>query len=105
LPLMDERRLQTLARSRSIRPQDGDAVGKQMVAFARKADESALGRLIVEGIILLSARNQPDAGKVLRNAALAYKVNTDAIALKVKQEFAAKDKAKKVVKPQAKKAA
>jgi ParB family chromosome partitioning protein len=91
--------LQTLARSRGIRPQDGDAIGKLMVAFARKADESALGRLIVEGIILLSARNQPDAGKALRNAALAYKVDTDAIALKVKQEFTAKEKAKKVVKP------
>jgi ParB family chromosome partitioning protein len=110
LPLLDERRLQTLSRSRGIRPQDGDAIGKLMVAFARKADESALGRLIIEGIILLSSRNQPDAGKVLRNAALAYKVDTDAIALKVKQEFAAKDKAKKAVKPsaakpQAKKAA
>jgi len=32
---------------------------------------------------------------VLRDAATAYKVNTDAIALKVKQEFAAKDKARK----------
>jgi ParB family chromosome partitioning protein len=110
LPLLDERRLQTLARSRGIRPQGGDAIGKPMVAFARKADESALGRLIVEGIILLSARNQPDAGKVLKNAALAYKVDTDAIALKVKQEFTAKEKAKKTVKPappkpQAKKAA
>jgi ParB family chromosome partitioning protein len=110
LPLLDERRLQTLSRSRGIRPQDGDAIGKLMVAFARKADESALGRLIIEVIILLSSRNQPDAGKVLRNAALAYKVDTDAIAIKVKQEFAAKDKAKKAVKPsaakpQAKKAA
>ncbi|MDW5265356.1 MULTISPECIES: hypothetical protein [Acidobacteriaceae] len=110
LPLLDERGLQTLARSRGIRPQDGDAIAKLMIAFARKADESALGRLIVEGIILLSARNQPDAGKVLKSAALAYKIDTDAIALKARQEFAAKDNAKKVVKPllpkpQAKKAA
>jgi len=41
-----------------------------------------------------SARSQPDAGKVLRNAAQVYKIDTDAIALKVKQEFAAKGKAK-----------
>ena len=60
----------------------------------RKSDESALGRLIVEVVILLSARSQPDAGKVLKNAAQVYKVDTDAIALKVKQEFAAKEKTK-----------
>ncbi len=28
LPLLDERRLQSLARSQGIRPQDGDAIGK-----------------------------------------------------------------------------
>jgi hypothetical protein len=93
--------LQTLSRSQGIRSQDRDAIGKLMVAFARKADESALGRLIVEGVILLSARNQSDAGKVLKNAALTYKVDTDAIALNVKQEFAAKERAKKSVKPSA----
>jgi ParB family chromosome partitioning protein len=43
---------------------------------------------------LLSARTQPDGGEVLRSAAQAYKVDTDATALKVKQEFAAKEKAK-----------
>jgi ParB family chromosome partitioning protein len=32
---------------------------------------------------------------VLRDAAATYKVDTDAITLKVKQEFAAKEKAKK----------
>jgi hypothetical protein len=36
---------------------------------------------------------------VLRDAASAYKVDTDAIALKVKQEFATKDKAKKTTQP------
>jgi ParB family chromosome partitioning protein len=59
----------------------------------RKADESALGKLIVETVILLSARTQSDGGKVLRAAAQAYKVDTDAIALKVKQEFAVKEQA------------
>jgi ParB family chromosome partitioning protein len=50
---------------------------------------------------------QSDGGKVLRTAAQTYKVDTDAIALKVKQEFAAKAKAKREVKPvpKAKKAA
>jgi hypothetical protein len=37
-----------------------------------------------------SARSQTESGKVLRTAAQTYKVDTDAIALKVKQEFAAK---------------
>ena len=55
--------------------------------------------MIVETVILLSARTQPDGGKVLRAAAQAYKVDTDAIALKVKQEFSAKEKVRKA--PQA----
>ena len=37
---------------------------------------------------------------MLRDAATLYKVDTDAIALKVKQEFAAKEKAKKAPKPE-----
>jgi ParB family chromosome partitioning protein len=39
-----------------------------------------------------------DAGKVLKAAAETYKVDTDAIALKIKQEFAAKEKARKTAK-------
>jgi hypothetical protein len=54
---------------------------------------------LVEGIILLSA-SRNNASQILRDAAEAYRVDTDAIALKVKQEFAAKDKTKKVSKPQ-----
>jgi ParB family transcriptional regulator, chromosome partitioning protein len=37
--------------------------------------------------------------RCLRDAASAYKVDTDAIAAKVKQEFAAKEKAKKTPQP------
>jgi ParB family transcriptional regulator, chromosome partitioning protein len=37
--------------------------------------------------------------QVLRDAATAYKVDADAIGLKVKQEFAAKERAKKTPKP------
>jgi ParB family chromosome partitioning protein len=56
-------------------------------------------------VILLSARSQSDGGKVLRVAAQAYGVDTDAVALKVKQEFAAKEKARKAAKPERKPAA
>ena len=76
-------------------PVPGHACSRLVGLRLRKSDESALGRLIVEVVILLSARSQPDAGKVLKNAAQVYKVDTDAIALKVKQEFTAKEKAKK----------
>jgi ParB family chromosome partitioning protein len=54
---------------------------------------------------LLSAKSQADGGKVLRTAAQAYGVDTDAVALKVKQEFAAKEKARKATKPEPKLAA
>jgi ParB family transcriptional regulator, chromosome partitioning protein len=56
-------------------------------------------------VILLSARTQADGGKTLRAAAQVYGVDTDAVALKIKQEFAAKDKAEKAVKPEPKPAA
>lgn len=98
LPALDEKRLEIIARSRGIRPKEGEAVGKLLTVLLRKADESELGRIIVEVAILLSARTQPDAGKVLRAAAQAYKVDTDAVALKVKQEFAAKEKARAAMK-------
>jgi ParB family transcriptional regulator, chromosome partitioning protein len=61
--------------------------------------------MIVEAAILLSARSQADGGKVLRAAAQAYGVETDAVALKVKQEFAAKEKARKATKSEPKPAA
>ena len=53
-----------------------------------------LSRLLVETSILLAA-SRSNAAAVLRDAAAAYKVDTDAITQKVKQEFAAKEKAKK----------
>jgi ParB family chromosome partitioning protein len=61
--------------------------------FIRRADESMLSRLLVESSILLAAsRGNPSS--ILKDAATAYKVDTDVISAKVKQEFAAKDKAK-----------
>jgi ParB family chromosome partitioning protein len=94
LPLLDDKRQEMVARNRSIKPKDGESAPKLLTAFVRKADESALGKLIVEAVILLSARTQSDGGKVLRAAAQVYIVDTDAIALKMKQEFAAKEKAR-----------
>lgn len=105
LPLLDEKRLEMAARNRSIKAKEGESVGKLLTAFIRKADEGTVGKLIVEAVILLSARSQSDGGKVLRAAAQAYGVDTDAMALKVKQEFAAKEKARKATKPEPKPAA
>jgi ParB family chromosome partitioning protein len=104
LALLDERRLAMLARNRSIKAKDGESIEKLMPALLRKADEGALGAFIVEVVILLSARSQSDARKALRSAAQAYKVDTDAIALTVKREFAIKERARatKQPKPQAK---
>ena len=105
LPLLDEKRLEMVARNRSIKAKDSELPVKLLIAFVRKADEGTIGKLIVEAIILLSARSQSDGGKVLRTAAQAYGVDTDAVALKVKQEFAAKEKARKTSKPEPKPAA
>jgi len=52
-----------------------------------------LGSVLVELTILLTAAHRQTA-QVLTEAAAVYKVDTDAIGAKVKQEFAAKDKAK-----------
>jgi hypothetical protein len=90
------------SRNRGIRAKEGEAAGKLLTAFLRKAGEGVIGKLIVEAVILLSASKQADGGKVLRAAAQAYKVDTDAIALKVKYEFAAKEKARQAPKPIAK---
>jgi len=102
LPLLDDKRLEIVARSRGIKPKQGESTSKLLTAFVRKAEESALGKLIVETVILLSARTQSDGGKVLRNVAQVYKVDTDAIALKVKHEFSAKEKARSAAKIESK---
>jgi ParB family chromosome partitioning protein len=59
--------------------------------------EAKLGRAVVEAIILHTA-SRGNVAQALRDAATAYKADTDAIAAKVKQEFAAKEKAKTVKK-------
>jgi ParB family chromosome partitioning protein len=93
LPQLEERRIEVLARSRGIKKaQAADSIGKLMGAYIHKAEEGELGRLLVEIVILHSARTQSETGNALKDAAQHYKVDTDAIAQKVNAEFAAKEK-------------
>ena len=97
--VLDENRLEMLARQHGIRQKrDDGGIGKTLAAYIRRADEGTLSRLLVETTILFAA-SRMNAATVLRDAATAYKVDTDAITLKVKQEFAAKAKAKNDAKP------
>ncbi len=93
--MLDERRIAVLVRQHGMgKAKDGEAPAKLVAAFLPKAEESKLGRILVETAILLSMHNQSDTAKILRDAALAYKVDVDAISTTVKQEFAAKEKGK-----------
>jgi ParB family transcriptional regulator, chromosome partitioning protein len=96
--LLDENRLAVVAKQHGIKKaKDSDSIAKLFTAYLRRAEESALGRVLVE-FTILHAATQQDAAMVLRDAATLYKVDTDAITLKVKQEFAAKEKTKKETK-------
>jgi ParB family chromosome partitioning protein len=93
--VMDESRVETLARQHGIRQKrDDGGLAKTLAAFLRRADEGAVSRMLVESSILLAA-TRGNLAAVLKDGATAYKVDTDAIAAKVKQEFTAKEKAKK----------
>jgi ParB family chromosome partitioning protein len=97
--LVEERRLEFVARQRGIkREKDSDSIAKLFAAYLRRAEESVLGSVLVELTILLTAARQQTT-RVLNEAAALYKVDTDAIASRVKQEFAAKDRAKVSKKP------
>jgi ParB family transcriptional regulator, chromosome partitioning protein len=100
--LLDENRLSIVARRYGIKKaKDNDSLGKLFAAYLRRAEESVLGSVLIETTILyLSTRHNP--AQVLSEAAAAYKVDTDAIAVKVKQEFVAKEKAQAAKKPIAK---
>jgi ParB family chromosome partitioning protein len=90
--LLDENRLTMLTRHHGIKKaKDSDSIGKLFTAYLRRAEESVLGRVIVELTIVLSASRNSTA-QVLSDGAAVYKVDTDAIALEVKREFAAKQK-------------
>jgi ParB family chromosome partitioning protein len=97
--LLDESRCAILAKQHGIKKaKDNDSIGKLFVAFLRRADESTLGRAVVEAVILLTA-SRGNASQVLREAASVYKVDTESIAVKVTQELAAKERAKQTKKP------
>jgi ParB family chromosome partitioning protein len=102
--MLDERRLSVLIRQHGIGKSNDAATAKLLAAFLPKAEESKLGRILVETAILLSMHNQTDAAKILHDAAHVYKVDVDAISATVKQEFAAKEKAKATKKPSPKSA-
>jgi ParB family transcriptional regulator, chromosome partitioning protein len=96
---LDENRVAVVARQHGIKKaKDSDSIGKLFAAYLRRAEESALGGLLVEITILHTAMWQ-NATQVLRDAATAYKVDVDAIGLKVKQEFATKEKTRLSKKP------
>jgi ParB family chromosome partitioning protein len=76
------------------KPKEREAPAKLLAAFLPKTEESKLGRILVETVILLSMHNQADSAKILRDAAQVYKVDVDAISATVKREFAAKDEGK-----------
>ena len=93
--MLDERRLAIVLRQHAIgkAKNPADTPAKLFAAFIRKAEESILGRLLVEIVILQSAGSANDSGKLLKEAAEFYKVDLNAITAKVKQEFASKGKA------------
>jgi ParB family chromosome partitioning protein len=92
--LLDENRLALLAKQYGIKKtKENESIGKLFSAYLRRAEESILGGLLVE-ITILHAATRQNSRQVLLDAATVYKVDADAIALKVKQEFAARDKAK-----------
>ncbi len=100
--VLDEPRIETLARQHGIRQKrDEGGIAKTLLAFMRRADEGTLSRLMVEATILLTA-SRHNGTSVLKDAATLYKVDTEAVGQKVKQEFAAKARAKREPKPQGK---
>jgi ParB family chromosome partitioning protein len=96
IAMLDERRLSVLIRENRIgKPKNGEPPAKMFMAFLQKADESQLGRMLVQSAILLSIRSDNDGMTILRDAAQAYKVDVDGISTNARKEFADKDKAKK----------
>jgi ParB family chromosome partitioning protein len=100
--LLEEPHLQMMARQHGIQQKREDGgIARTLNSYLRRADENTLGRALVESVILMGA-SRGNASQALREAAAVYKVDTDAIAAKVKQEFAAKEKAPPGAKPQTK---
>jgi ParB family chromosome partitioning protein len=92
---LDERRLAAILRVHAIGKvnEAGDAPAKLLASFLRKADESTIGRALVAITVLQAAHSPNESAKALREVAEFYKVDVAAITAKVRQEFAAKEKA------------
>ena len=67
--LMEEHRLEMLARQHGIRQKrDDGGIGRTLAAYIRRADEGTLSRLLVEtSILLVASRSNP--ATILRDAA------------------------------------
>ena len=72
---------------------------KTLAAYIRRADEGTLSRLLVETEYPGWRPRGRIPPRFFVMPASMYKVDTDAITLKVKQEFAAKEKAEKTPPP------
>ena len=97
--LANENHLAALARQYGIkRAKENDSIPKLFLAFLRQSEESILGSLVVQLALLLAAA-RGNGAQVLREAAAVYKVDTEAIAAKVKREFADREKAQGAKKP------
>ncbi|MDR3734647.1 MAG: ParB/RepB/Spo0J family partition protein [Acidobacteriaceae bacterium] len=96
--LLNEDQLAVVARQHGIKKtKDSDTLGKLFAAYLRRTPESTLGSLLVE-VTILHTTTRGSATQALRDAAAVYKVDVEAIGLKVKQKFAAKEKAHKAKK-------
>ena len=101
--MLDERKVAILMRQHGIaKPKSSEQPARLLAEFLPKAEESKLGRIVIESAILLSMRGPQDTERILREAAQCYKVDVDTITAKVKQEFAAKEKGKAAKKATAK---
>ena len=110
--MLDDRRIAVLTRQHGIgKPKNAEAPAKLLAAFLSKSEESKLGRILIETVILLSMHNQTDAARILRDAAQAYNVDIQTLSARVRQEITAKEKVMVTVKgrpkphPKSKKAA
>jgi ParB family chromosome partitioning protein len=95
ISLIDENRLVAVARQHGIKKaKDNYSVEKLFSGYLRRSEESILRNVLVQ-LTLVMAASRSNGPTVLRDAATLYKVDADAIALKVRQEFVAREKAKK----------
>ena len=68
--MLDERRIAVLIWQHGIgKRKEGETAAKLVSAFLIKTEESTLGRILVETVILHSMQNQTDAGRIIRFSA------------------------------------